>query len=142
MADTPYQTPYERIGGEAGVRELVRVFYDLVEAEPEGAPLRAMHAQGKGLDHAREAQFLFLSGFLGGPQLYAERFHHANVRQMHGHLAIGDAEAASWLACMEKALERTAAGETRQLLMQAFTRVVNALQRQPAADDPLRVVSR
>ena len=38
-ASTPYQTPYERIGGEEGVRRLVKVFYDLVETEPEGAPL-------------------------------------------------------------------------------------------------------
>lgn len=141
MADTPYQTPYERIGGEAGVRELVRVFYDLVESEPEGAPLRVMHNQGNGLAHAREAQFMFLSGFLGGPQLYVEQFRHSNVRQMHNHLAIGEVEAQSWLQCMEKALERTADEDTRRLLMQTFTRVANALRNQPAADNPLRVTS-
>ena len=66
---SPTQTPYDRIGGADGVRQLVKAFYDLVETEPEGAPLRVMHNQGNGLAHAREAQFMFLSGFLGGPQL-------------------------------------------------------------------------
>ncbi len=72
MAPTPFRVPYERIGGETGVRRLVETFYDLVESEPEGAPLRIMHNQGNGLAHAREAQFMFLSGFLGWPQLYVE----------------------------------------------------------------------
>ncbi|WP_373504918.1 group II truncated hemoglobin [Aestuariivirga sp.] len=138
----PYQTPYERIGGEAGVRNLVKVFYDLVETEPEGAPLRVMHNQGNGLAHARDAQFMFLSGFLGGPQLYVEQHHHSNVRQMHAHLEIGPVEAQSWLACMEKALEQTADDETRRLLMQTFTRVANALKNRPQdADNPLKVTS-
>lgn len=141
MATTPYRTPYEQIGGEAGVRELVRVFYDLVETEPEGAPLRVMHNQGNGLAHAREAQFMFLSGFLGGPQLYVEQFRHSNVRQMHAHLAIGEVEAQSWLACMEKALEKTADDDTRRMLMQTFRRVASALRNQPAPDNPLRVTS-
>jgi hemoglobin len=128
MAATPFQTPYERIGGEAGVRQLVRTFYDLVEAEPEGAPLRIMHNEGNGLAHAREAQFMFLSGFLGGPQLYVEQFRHSNVKQMHAHLAIGEVEAQSWLSCMAKALERTTDEDTAAALMQTFTRVAQALK--------------
>ena len=103
------QSPYQRLGGEAGVRRLVNTFYDLVESQPEGRPLRVMHNEGSGLAHVRDTQFMFLSGFLGGPQLYVEQFHHANVRQMHAHLAIGEEEAQSWLACMDMALEKTAA---------------------------------
>lgn len=138
---TPTQTPYDRIGGEEGVRRLVKVFYDLVETEPEGAPLRIMHNQGNGLAHAREAQFMFLSGFLGGPQLYVEQYRHSNVRQMHNHLAIGEVEAESWLSCMEKALEKTADEDTRRVLMQTFRRVATALMNRPAAETPLKVTS-
>ena len=142
MTKTPFQTPYERIGGEPGVRNLVKVFYDLVETEPQGAPLRVMHNQGNGLAHAREAQFMFLSGFLGGPQLYVEQHHHSNVRQMHAHLAIGPVEAQSWLDCMEKALEKTADEDTRRVLMQTFKRVATALRNRPeGAENPLRVTS-
>ena len=138
---SPTQTPYDRIGGADGVRQLVKAFYDLVETEPEGAPLRVMHNQGNGLAHAREAQFMFLSGFLGGPQLYVEQHHHSNVRQMHSHLAIGEVEAQSWLACMGKALEKTADEDTRRMLMQTFQRVATALRNNPEADNPLKVTS-
>ena len=135
------QSPYQRLGGEAGVRLLVNTFYDLVESRPEGQPLRVMHNEGSGLAHVRETQFMFLSGFLGGPQLYVEQFHHANVRQMHAHLAIGEAEAESWLACMDMALAKTADDGTHRLLMTHFTRVANALKTTPQDAGPLRVTS-
>jgi hemoglobin len=133
---------YERLGGEQGVRKLVETFYDIVETEPEGAPLRIMHNEGNGLAHAREAQFMFLSGFLGGPQLYVEQFRHSNVRKIHEHLSVGDVESDSWLICMDKALERTADEDTRRLLMQTFTRVAQALKNRPeGAASPFRVTS-
>jgi hemoglobin len=91
----------------------------------------AMHNQGHGLAHAREAQFEFLSGFLGGPQLYLERHRHSNVRRMHAHLAIGTAERDSWLTCMDRALDAVAAEpEVRILLMSHFGRVAEALRTQ------------
>ena len=31
MAEVMAATPYQRIGGEAGIRRLVKIFYDLVE---------------------------------------------------------------------------------------------------------------
>lgn len=58
-------TPYEAIGGDAGVRELVDRFYDLMDFEPAYAKLRQVH--GSTLDSAREKLYLFLSGWLGGP---------------------------------------------------------------------------
>ena len=94
------KSPYQLIGGEVAVARLVKTFYDIVESDPAGASLMAMHNQGHGLAHAREAQFEFLSGFLGGPQLYLERHRHSNVRLMHAHLAIGTVERDSWLTCM------------------------------------------
>ncbi|WP_421696218.1 group II truncated hemoglobin [Aestuariivirga sp.] len=133
---------YEQMGGETGVRRLVETFYDIVESEPEGEPLRVMHNEGNGLRHAREAQFLFLSGFLGGPQLYVEQFHHSNVKQVHAHLKIGAVEAQSWLSCMDKALTQTADEETRRRLMQNFTRVAEALRTTPASvQNPLKAIS-
>ena len=135
-------TMYELIGGEDGVRRLVETFYDLVESEPEGEPLRLMHNEGNGLRHAREAQFMFLSGFLGGPQLYVEQFRHSNVKQVHSHLKIGATEAQSWLGCMDKALARTVDEDTRRRLMQTFTRVAEALRTKPEGpENPLKVMS-
>ena len=137
----PDQSPYQRLGGEAGVRNLVKVFYDLVESQPEGEPLRLMHNEGNGLAHVRDTQFMFLSGFLGGPQLYVDQFRHANVRQMHAHLKIDEVEAQSWLACMDMALRKTADAETHRLLMSHFTRVANALKNKPQDANPLKVTS-
>ena len=122
-------SPYRMIGGEAGVEQLVNTFYDIVASDPAGVSLVAKHNQGHGLAHAREAQFEFLSGFLGGPQLYLERHRHSNVRKMHAHLSIGTAERDSWLVCMEKALTAVNADpETHHLLMSHFRRVAEALR--------------
>ena len=105
------------------------MFYDIVERDPAGASLMAMHNQGHRLAHAREVQFEFLSGFLGGPQLYLERHRHSNVRRMHAHLAIGTTERDSWLICMDRALTAVVADpETRGLLMSHFSRVAEALR--------------
>jgi hemoglobin len=125
------KSPYQLIGGGAGVEQLVKTFYDIVESDPAGASLMAIHNQGHDLAHAREAQFEFLSGFLGGPQLYLERHRHSNVRLMHTHLAIGTAERDSWLACMDRALTAVVADpEVRSLLMGHFSRVAEALRTQ------------
>lgn len=122
-------TPYDQLGGAEAVRALVTRFYDLVETMPEAEPLRIMHLRGHGLAHARQEQFAFMSGFLGGPHLYAEQHGHANVRQMHAHLVI-DAEARdAWLACMLAALnELDVDGDLKSTLMLNFTRVATMLQ--------------
>jgi hemoglobin len=123
------KSPYQMIGGEAGVEQLVKVFYDIVENDPAGASLMVMHNQGHGIAHAREAQFEFLSSFLGGPQLYLERHRHSNFRRMHAHLAIGTAERDSWLTCMDQALTAVIAdAEIRSLLMGHFSRIAETLR--------------
>jgi hemoglobin len=123
------ESPYQMLGGEAAVERLVKEFYDIVESDPAGASLLAMHNRGHGLAHARQAQFEFLSGFLGGPQLYLERHRHSNVRRMHAHLAIGTAERDAWLTCMDKAVTAVVAdSEIRGLLMGHFSRVADVLR--------------
>ena len=96
-------TAFELVGGEARVRELVDRFYDLMDLEPRYAQLRAVH--GSTLDHAREKLFMFLSGWLGGPPLYADRFGHPMLRARHLPFAIGTVERDQWMACMGQALE-------------------------------------
>lgn len=132
MAESPVQTPYEKLGGEAGVRRLVKTFYDIVESDPAGVPLMDMHNLGHGLAHARQAQFEFLSGFFGGPQLYVELHGHSNVRKMHEHLAVTGVERDSWLICMEKALTAHGLDDNNyRLFINHFTRVANALVNRP-----------
>ena len=54
------KTPYELLGGEQHVRELVDLFYDIMDQEPQFSTLRKLHA--KSLKASREKLFLFLSG--------------------------------------------------------------------------------
>lgn len=120
---------YALLGGEHAVRQLVNTFYDIVETTPKGLPLMELHFLGTGMAHVRQAQFEFLSGFLGGPQLYYEHHHHANVKRMHEHLEIGRTERDAWLLCMDMALEQTnTADDLHERLMGAFNRVAEALR--------------
>lgn len=95
---------YDQIGGEAPLRELVRRFYDLVETDPRGAVLLGQHLRGHGIAHVREEQFAFLSGFFGGPRLFAERHGHMNLRELHAHLPIRPQDAQSWMDLMDQAI--------------------------------------
>jgi hemoglobin len=95
-------TPYEVLGGEVAVRALVDTFYDLMELEPAYAALRAVHPTT--LDGSRDKLYMFLSGWLGGPDLYIERFGHPRLRARHLPYSIGVRERDQWLACMQQAM--------------------------------------
>jgi hemoglobin len=120
---------YERVGGEGRLRELVEVFYDIVEFEPDGEPLHLLHLRGHGVAHSRIEQFNFLSGFLGGPKLYVEKFGHSNVREMHAHVEINAEARDAWLKCMGIAIDRVGlSSDVKDELMSNFTRVAFMLK--------------
>jgi len=96
-------TPYERLGGEAGVRALVDRFYDLMDLEPAYAGIRRLHPTT--LDGSRDKLFWFLCGWLGGPNHYIDRFGHPRLRARHLPYAIGLAERDQWMACMMLAMQ-------------------------------------
>ncbi len=98
----PPLTPFDRLGGEAGVRALVDRFYDLMDLEPALAGVRVLHPPR--LDRSRDKLFWFLCGWLGGPDLYVQRFGHPRLRARHLPYAIGIAERDQWLACMGQAM--------------------------------------
>ena len=99
-------TPFERLGGEAGVRALVDRFYDLMDLDPGAAELRALHPTS--LDGSRDKLYWFLCGWLGGPQHYTDRFGHPMLRARHLPFRIGLRERDQWLACMHQAMAELA----------------------------------
>lgn len=103
--DKPAATPFDWIGGEAKVRELVDRFYDLMDLESDFAALRASH--GATLDDARDKLFWFLCGWLGGPEHYTSRFGHPRLRMRHMPFSIGILERDQWLVCMDRAMGET-----------------------------------
>lgn len=124
-------TPYEALGGEAALRALVRAFYAHMDRLPEAAGVRALH-----LDMARAEQrlFEFLSGWLGGPQLFVERHGHPRLRARHLPFTIGLAEARGWMACMHAALAETVEDEAlRDLLALRLAELANHMRNQPEA---------
>jgi hemoglobin len=77
----PDITPYELLGGESTVRAFVDRFYDLMDEVPEYFVIRKLHPADLG--GSREKLFMFLSGWLGGPQLYVEKYGHPMLRARH-----------------------------------------------------------
>jgi len=96
-------TPFELLGGESGVRDLVDRFYDLMDLEEPYAGIRRLHPQD--LSGSRDKLFWFLCGWLGGPNHYMERFGHPRLRARHLPFPIGLAERDQWMACMIQAME-------------------------------------
>lgn len=106
-------TPYEEIGGEEPVRELANAFYDVIEEE--SPTLRAMLPTNT--KNTRQKFFMYLSGWLGGPSLYEEKYGHPRLRMRHFPFAIGQAEADEWMRCMHLAMDRVGVkGDLRSFL--------------------------
>jgi hemoglobin len=96
-------TPYAQLGGEAALRALVDRFYDLMDLEPAYGELRALHPSTT--EGSRDKLFMFLSGWLGGPDLFVQRHGHPRLRARHLPYAIGVRERDQWLACMHQAMQ-------------------------------------
>ncbi|MFZ5502035.1 MAG: group II truncated hemoglobin [Pseudomonadota bacterium] len=96
-------THYQRIGGAQQVRALVGRFYALMDELPEAYGIRKLHADN--LQSANDKLFKFLSGWMGGPQLFVEEYGHPMLRRRHLPFPIGERERDQWLLCMNRALD-------------------------------------
>ena len=112
-------TTYELIGGDAGVAQLCDKFYELMATVPQFAELRSMHPED--LKGSRDKLYMFLSGWMGGPDLFVEKFGHPRLRGRHMPFAIGVKERDQWVACMLLAMEDVGIEEgVRTKLLQNF----------------------
>jgi hemoglobin len=127
---TSERNAFEWIGGEARVKALVERFYDLMDLEPGYAALRKVH--GSDLHNAREKLFMFLCGWLGGPQHYTERFGHPRLRARHMPFVIGILERDQWLACMDQAMgEVGVPDDLRARLRESFFQTADWMRNTP-----------
>ena len=127
---SPGPTPYELLGGEAAVRELVDRFYDLMDLEPAYAGIRKLHPPA--LDGSREKLFWFLSGWLGGPPLYVDKVGHPMLRARHLPFSIGVDERDQWLRCMSQAMDEVGVDPVLQRrLAQAFFGTADWMRNRP-----------
>ena len=123
-------SPYERLGGESGVRKLVDRFYDLMDTLPEASQIRQMHADD--LSIARDKLFQFLSGWLGGPSLYIEEFGHPRLRARHLPFTIDEAARDAWMTCMTRALAEQGMDDSLMIdhLRQSLFKVADHMRNQ------------
>ena len=131
---TENRTAYEIIGGEEGVRRLVDTFYDYMDELDEVRQIRDLHA--KSLKASREKLYLFLSGWLGGPDLYVQKYGHPMLRRRHLPFSIGMQERDEWMHCMKKALaDMQLDADVEQQLLRAFMQTADHMRNRPEYDE-------
>ncbi len=120
------QSPYQILGAD-GVRRLADALYDAMDELPQAQTIRAMH--GEDLSEIKQKLFEYLSGWLGGPHLYHQKYGSVCLHAPHAHYAIGAAERDQWLLCMQTALERTGASdELKQMMREPLFRIADTLR--------------
>lgn len=131
-------TPYQRIGGEDQVRRLVDRFYDHMDSLEEAREIRSLHA--KSLRVSRDKLFMFLSGWLGGPNLYIEQYGHPRLRGRHLPFSIGLKERDQWMFCMKKALDAIVnEDKLKEELESALWRTADHMRNQAEHEDDQRL---
>ena len=94
---------------------------------PEVAKLRAMHAKDLGPMKLKLAEYL--TGWMGGPPLYADKYGTVCMTEPHEPYHIGPEERDQWLLCMDKALERIeASDELKEMLKVPMFRIADAVR--------------
>lgn len=108
MNDTlPYgvgDASYRAAGGIDGLRRLVDDFYRVMDEAPAAAEIRRMHPES--LELARDKLACFLSGWLGGPRLFREKYGAIAIPAFHAQWPIDEAHSQAWLDCMAEAIAR------------------------------------
>lgn len=116
---------YEIIGRDKGIEELVANFYDCMEKDPKARECLAVHKlhNGKVPEETKQKLIFFLTGWMGGPNLFVEKFGPPKMRARHLHIPIPPELAVQWLYCMEKAinqLHRRLSKEQKKNLLSSF----------------------
>ncbi|UXR66227.1 group II truncated hemoglobin [Bdellovibrio bacteriovorus] len=119
--------PYELLGGEPVLRRLTQRFYEIMDTLPEVQGIRRMHPEN--LRGSEEKLFMFLSGWLGGPNLFMERYGHPRLRMRHFPFKIGKSERDQWMLCMVQAFDELNIAEPlRSELLHSLLRLADHMR--------------
>lgn len=128
MTNTPLQhtTPYDKLGGAPALQKLTQRFYELMDELPEAWGIRQIHPES--LAGSQQSLFEFLSGWLGGPQLFMENRGHPRLRMRHSPYTIDHSARDQWMLCMRMALaEQVTDNRFREALVMAFDQMADHL---------------
>ncbi len=128
---------YDLMGGDAGVHALVERFYQVMDEDTAFARIRHLHPAD--LAHSKEKLYLFLSGWMGGPPLYVEKYGHPMLRRRHMPFPIGSEERDQWMVCMTRALQDSPlTPDLRERLIAAFFNTADFMRNreEPGVPEP------
>ncbi|MGH1374688.1 MAG: group II truncated hemoglobin [Cellvibrionaceae bacterium] len=102
------KTPYQLLGAEK-VKALATHFYKVMDELTEVTEIREMHAHNK--DMITEKLYEYLTGWMGGPPLYQDKYGSVCLTEPHKRYPINADHRDQWLRCMDEALKRIDASE-------------------------------
>ena len=100
---------YDLLGGEPALRKIVRRFYEVMHTTDDVKSLRDIHPEN--LQGSEDKLFMFLSGWLGGPNLFIEKHGNPMLRARHLPFKITKNERDQWMRCMVQAFDDCAVAE-------------------------------
>ncbi len=100
---------YEQLGGAPAIETFVSRLYDVMADDPEAEYIWKWHPAD--LNEVKARLHAFLSGWLGGPDVYPQRYGPPMMRRRHMAFPIGPRERDIWLACARRALMETVPDE-------------------------------
>lgn len=120
-------TLYEAVGGDATIRALSHRFYELMDTLPEAKHVRAVHPPT--LEGSEAKFYEYITGYLGGPPLYTDKYGHPRLRSRHFGAGIGPVERDEWLLCFRQALEETVSNpKLRDIILPPIERLADHMQ--------------
>mgnify|MGYP000156218830 CR=1 FL=1 len=126
-----YETPYQALGAE-GIQAITNEFYDIMDSDEQFTKLRAMHAEDLNPMKIKLAEYL--TGWMGGPPVYAEKYGGVCMTEPHANYWIGPDERDEWLACMNLALDKVVKEESvRDMLRAPLFQLADAVKNRETA---------
>lgn len=126
---------YDLLGGEEVLRKLVHRFYEVMDTVADFQILRDLHAEN--LQEAEDKLFMFLSGWLGGPNLFMEKYGHPRLRARHLPFKIGRTERDQWVLCMVQAFDDMKIAEPlRSELLHSLLKLADHMRNTPEPQSP------
>lgn len=123
-------TALDILGGDAVLQALVARFYALMDQDPAYAEIRRLHPPT--LEISADKLYRFLSGWLGGPPLYAQKYGAPMLRARHLPYPIGARERDQWMDCMRRAMADCALPPpVAAALGEAFFRTADWMRNKP-----------
>ncbi|MBB1269734.1 group II truncated hemoglobin [Shewanella sp. SR44-3] len=127
--DAEQSNAYDLIGGDKVIKAIAHEFYQQMQTRQDTQALLAIHRAP--IAESEQKLYEFLSGWLGGPQLYQQKYGHPALRARHMPFAIDASMRDQWLSCMHSAIEKhIKKPEHRQAIIQAISTLADHMRNQ------------